>query len=184
MSSKPLMTILAFLFAFLWPPVALAVCNLEQVRFGSSIKSVEKGLALPEGMGILPMGGGESRQVLFVPGEEICPRDQAFEGTPVTFVFLYDELVEIQAMRLSVSPTLVVWAETTYGIKKDKPRSFTDPEPNAQWLWDTEKSAIAYSITTVNGEMTESIIIQSHKQRPNFENYAKEEEKLLQRGTP
>jgi hypothetical protein len=184
MNSKPSTAVLVFLLAFLLTPVAHAVCSLEQVRFGSSIRTVTKELALPAGMREPPVSAKESRQDLFVPGEEICPRDLEFKGTPVTFVFLYGELVEIQAMRFSVSPTLVVWAEAAYGIKKDKPRSFDGPEPNAQWVWDTGKAAIAYSITTANGEMIESFTIQSKKHSRNFQKYYMQQEKLLGQGRP
>jgi len=79
---------------------------------------------------------------------------------------------------------LVVWAEAAYGIKKGKPRSFDDPEPNAQWVWDTDKAAIAYSITTANGEMIESFTIQSKRHSRNFQKYYMEQEKLLQKGWP
>lgn len=161
-----------------------AVCHLEQFQFGSSIKVVQKALALPEGMALFPFSGGESRQEFMVPGEEVCPRDKTFEGAPVIFVFLYDELVEIQTMRLSEVPTLVTWAEAVYEVKNDKPPSFYDPEPNAQWWWNTKKSVIAYSITTVDGEMRESVIIQSHNHASNFEKFAKEEEELIERAGP
>ncbi len=161
-----------------------SVCNLERFSFGSSLDSVQKSLALSEGMPLFPVAMNESRQAFMVPGEEVCPRDKTFEGAPVIFVFLYDQLVEIQTTRLSEVPTLVTWAEAVYEVKNDKPTSFYDPEPNAEWWWNTEKSVIAYAIETIYGEVRESIIIQSHNQASNFEKFAKEEEELMERARP
>jgi len=161
-----------------------SVCNLERFSFGASLDSVQKSLALPEGMPLFPVAMDESRQEFMVPGEEVCPRDKTFEGAPVVFVFLYDELVEIQTTRLSKVPRLVTWAEAVYGVKNDKPPSFYDSEPYAEWWWDTEKSVIAYAIETIYGEVRESIIIQSHNQASSFEKFAKEEEELMERAEP
>ena len=158
---------------------AQARCNLELFRFGSSVQDIEKQLNLDEG-GMLPIMGGESQEVLFVPGEEVCKGEKAFESAPVNFVFLYDKLVEIQTTRLSEKPTLINWAESIYGDKQDKPKSFYDAKPNAQWLWDNFNATIAYSIRPDSQGVIESIIIQSRLHRLDFEKFAKEEEQLLQ----
>jgi hypothetical protein len=158
---------------------AQARCNLELFRFGSSMQDIEKQLNLDEG-GMLPIMDGESQNVLFVPGEEVCKDEKSFEGAPVTFVFLYDKLVEIQTMRLSEQPTLISWAESIYGDKQGKPKSFFDTKPNAQWLWDNFNATIAYSIQPDSQGVIESIIIQSHRHQRYFEKFAKEEEQLLQ----
>jgi len=105
-----------------------ARCNLELFRFGSSVQDIEKQLNLGEG-GMLPIIAGESKQVVFAPGEEVCKGEKSFEGAPVTFVFLYDQLVEIQTMRLSEQPMLISWAESIYGTKVKKPKSFYDAQP-------------------------------------------------------
>jgi hypothetical protein len=158
---------------------AQARCNLELFRFGSSVQDIEKQLNLDEG-GMLPIMGGESQEVLFVPGEEVCKGEKAFEGAPVTFVFLYDKLVEIQTVLLSEKPTLVHWAESIYGDKQDKPKSFFNDKPNAQWLWDNFNATIAYSIRPDANDVIESIIIQSRRHQRYFEKFAKEEEQSLQ----
>jgi hypothetical protein len=118
--------------------------------------------------------------VLFVPGEEVCKEEKSFEGAPVTFVFLYDKLVEIQTALLSEKPTLVHWAESIYGDKQDKPKNFFNDKPNAQWLWDNFNATIAYSIRPDANDVIESIIIQSRRHQRYFEKFAKEEEQLLQ----
>jgi hypothetical protein len=118
--------------------------------------------------------------VLFVPGEEVCKGEKAFEGAPINFVFLYDKLVEIQTTRLSEKPTLINWAESIYGKKDKKPKSFFDIKPNAQWLWDNFNATIAYSIRPDSQGVIESIIMQSRRYQLDFEKFAKEEEQLLQ----
>jgi hypothetical protein len=158
---------------------AQARCNLELFSFGSSVQDIEKQLNLDEG-GMLPIMGGASQKVLFVPGEEACKGEKAFEGAPINFVFLYDKLVEIQTTRLSEKPTLISWAESIYGEKDKKPKSFYDDKPNAQWLWDNFNATIAYSIQTDSQGVIESIIIQSRRYQLEFEKFAKEEEQLLQ----
>jgi len=158
---------------------AQARCNLELFRFGSSAEEIKTQLNLPEG-GMLPIMGSESKNAVFVPGEEVCKDEKAFEGAPINFVFLYDKLVEIQTVRLSEKPTLVNWAESIYGVKDKKPKSFHDDKPNAQWLWDNFNATIAYSIQPDSQGVIESIIIQSRRYQLEFEKFAKEEEQLLQ----
>jgi len=158
---------------------AQARCNLELFRFGSSVQDIEKQLNLDEG-GMLPIMGGASQEVLFVPGEEICKDEKSFEGAPINFVFLYDKLVEIQTVLLSEKPTLVHWAESIYGEKQGKPKSFFDTKPNAQWLWDNFNATIAYSIRPDSQGVIESIIMQSRRHQRYFEKFAKEEEQSLQ----
>ncbi len=152
-----------------------AKCNLELFQFGSSQEELKNDLKLDEGL-FMPAMGGESFQVLFVPGEEVCKNEKVFEGAPIHFLFLYDKLVEIQTMRLSEKPTLIDWAESIYGEKQNKPNSFYDNRPNAQWLWDNSNATIAYSIHPDANEVVESIIIQSSKHQQYFEKFAEEEE--------
>jgi hypothetical protein len=156
-----------------------ARCNLELFRFGSSVEEIKHQLSLPEG-GLLPIMGGESKNIVFVPGEEVCKDEKYFEGTPINFVFLYDKLVEIQTIRLSEKPMLIHWAESIYGEKDKKPKSFYDEKPNAQWLWDNFNATIAYSIQPDANDVVESIIIQSRKHQRYFEKFAKEEEEGVQ----
>ena len=177
---KNKITILILLAQLMLITSAEARCNLELFRFGSSVQDIEKQLNLGEG-GMLPIIAGESKQVVFAPGEEVCKGEKSFEGAPVTFVFLYDQLVEIQTMRLSEQPMLISWAESIYGTKVKKPKSFYDAKPNAQWLWDNFNATIAYSIAPDVNDVVESIIIQSRRHQLVFEKFAKEEE-LLQGG--
>jgi hypothetical protein len=83
-------------------------------------------------------------------------------------------------MRLSEQPMLINWAESIYGEKQGKPKSFFDTKPNAQWLWDNFNATIAYSIQPDSQGVIESIIIQSRRYQLEFEKFAKEEEQLLQ----
>jgi len=158
-----------------------ARCNLELFRFGSSVELIEKQLNLQNGP-ILPIMGSASQQVLFVPGEEVCKDEKAFIGTPVNFVFLYDKLVEIQTHRLSVKPTLVSWAESIYGEKKDKPKGFYQVDPVANWTWDNFNAMITYSIQPDDQGVIENIMIGSRRHQQSFEKFFKEEEELMQRG--
>ncbi len=169
------LTIFVLLTQLLLISIAEARCNLESFRFGSSMQDIEKQLNLDEG-GMLPIMGGESQNVLFVPGEEVCKGEKAFEGAPINFVFLYDKLVEIQTMRLSTKPTLISWAESIYGEKEDKPKSFYFEKPSAEWLWDNFNATIAYSIQPDGEDVVESIIIQSRRHQLDFEKFVKEEE--------
>jgi len=179
MMKKINLTILVLLVQVVFVSSVQARCNLELFRFGSSAEEIKKQLNLPEG-GMLPMMGGEFRNVVFIPGEEVCKDEKAFEGAPINFVFLYDKLVEIQTVRLSEKPTLIKWAESIYGEKDKKPKSFYDAKPNAQWLWDNFNATIAYSISPDADDVVESIIIQSRKHQRYFEKFAKEEEGGLQ----
>ena len=157
-----------------------ARCNLELFRFGSSVAEVERQvtgskIAIPDAEDI-------SRHELFYPGEEICKNEKAFESAPINFVFLYDKLVEIQVVRLSESPILVNWAESIYGEKEKKPRSFYAKKPNTAWVWDNFNAVVFYSIAPDYEGVVESIVIQSRRHQRYFEKFSKEEEKLLQGG--
>lgn len=173
--------VIIFTLQFLLISSAQARCNLELFRFGSSIAEITTQLNLPEG-GMLPMMGSESKNIVFVPGEEVCKDEKRFEGAPIIFVFLYDKLVEMQATRLSEKPTLINWAESIYGVKENKPKSYYHDKPNAQWLWDNFNATIAYSIQPDVNDVVESIIIQSRRHQLVFEKFTKEEEVLLQGG--
>ena len=171
--------ILVLLVQLVFAGSVQARCNLELFRFGSSAEEIKTQLNLAEG-GMLPIMGGESKNVVFVPGEEVCKDEKYFEGAPIIFVFLYDKLVEIQTTRLSEKPTLIHWAESIYGEKEKKPKSYYQEKPNAQWLWDNFNATIAYSIRPDVNDVVESIIIQSRKHQRYFEKFAKEEEGGLQ----
>ena len=119
---------------------------------------------------------GVSERFFLAPGELVCKNEKIFESVPVNFVFLYDDLVEIQIMRLSELPTLIDWAESIYGEKKDKPSGFFYQQPFAQWLWVNSNATIAYSIESNENEVFESIIIQSFNHQKNFEKLAIEQE--------
>jgi hypothetical protein len=159
-----------------------ARCNLELFRFGSSIAEIEKQIT---GHSIEMLGPEKMhREEIFYPGEEVCKGEKYFEGSPINFVFLYDKLVEIQAIRLSEKPVLVNWAESIYGEKKKKPRDFYAKTPSANWVWDNFNAVVFYSIAPDYEGVVESIVIQSRHHQRYFEKFAKEEEKLLQEELP
>ena len=152
-----------------------AKCDLESYKFGVSYKSLMNKLKVDEEL-IEPEIKGVSEQLVFFPGDLVCKNEKSFEGAPINFIFLYGELVEIQIIRLSQEPALVYWAESIYGEKEDKPSSFYNVQPNAQWFWDNSNSTISYSIESDEYEMIESIIIQSSNHQKYFEKLAIEQE--------
>ena len=85
-------------------------------------------------------------------------------------------------VRLSESPILVNWAESIYGEKEKKPRSFYAKKPNTAWVWDNFNAVVFYSIAPDYEGVVESIVIQSRRHQRYFEKFSKEEEKLLQGG--
>jgi hypothetical protein len=167
-------TVLIFLVQLMIVNIAQARCNLELFRFGSSIVEVEKqitGDAI-----VIPNVEKMNREEVFYPGEEACKGEKSFEGSPVTFVFLYDKLVEIQVRRFSENPTLASWAESIYGEKKKKPRSFYAKNPNATWIWDNFNAVIFYSVVPDYQNLIETIVIQSKHHQRYFEKISKEQE--------
>ena len=147
----------------------MARCNPELISFGSSVREVASkfenkeffDLDIEEKLLVRP---------IFIPGEEVCRDERAFEGTAVDFLFIEDQLVEMRLQRLSKRPSLVLWAEKIYGEKKNKPLSFFQDEPNASWFWDNFNAVIAYSIKSdLDNQVVESIIIQSRRHQKLFE---------------
>jgi hypothetical protein len=181
MKMKNKITILILLTQLMLITSAEARCNLELFRFGSSAEEIKKQLNLPDG-GMLPIVGNEFKNVVFVPGEKVCKYEKAFEGAPINFVFLYDKLVEIQTTRLSGKPTMINWAESVYGEKKNKPKGFYQQDPIANWMWENFNAIIAYSIRPDEQGVIESIIIESRQHQRYFEKFFKKEEELIQRG--
>jgi len=173
-------TILIFIVQLIMINAAQARCNLELFRFGSSVVEIEKQIT---GHSIeIPSPEKMHREEIFYPGEEVCKGEKYFEGAPINFVFLYDKLVEIQVERLSENPILVNWAESIYGEKEKKPRSFYAKKSNATWVWDSFNAVIFYSVTPNYESLTESIVIQSKHHQRYFEKFSKEEEEELSKG--
>jgi hypothetical protein len=85
-------------------------------------------------------------------------------------------LVEIQVRRFSENPTLASWAESIYGEKKKKPRSFYAKNPNATWIWDNFNAVIFYSVVPDYQNLIETIVIQSKHHQRYFEKISKEQE--------
>jgi hypothetical protein len=94
----------------------------------------------------------------------------------VNFVFLYDKLVEIQVGHFSEATILVNWAESIYGEKEKKPRSFYAKSPNASWIWDNFNAVIFYSVVPDYENLIETIVIQSKHHQRYFEKFSKEQE--------
>ena len=156
----------------------LAACSLERFRLGASYEELQEQLEFAPLFPFAPLGATPvSEQILFVPGEEVCSQEKAFEGAPVLFTFLSNKLVQIEVERLSQTPILAKWAESVYGVKPDKPRSFFASKPNAQWLWEFPRAVIVYSITTNEAGKTEYFQIQSKHHQALFEKWASEMEK-------
>ncbi len=165
---------------------AQAACNLELFRFGYSPQYVAKELGLiPKGQRMFPPGEEAPAQFdISFPGNELCPHEKALKSTLIEFVFLYGKLAKIKTKLLSPSPTVVFWAESVYGEKKDKPMSFYALHPSAQWVWATEKSTIAYSVIPAGDEVFESLIIESNTMQTEFNKFSQAHEKSLLKRAP
>ena len=148
----------------------MAACDLQRFKFGTSYERVQK--HFDTGLEKAPV----SIQMLFVPGSDVCTGEKVFLGSPVIFTFLYDKLVQIEVERLSKKALLGAWAESVYGVKSNKPRSYFSSEPNAQWHWDKSTAVITYSIVTYGIERDEYIQIQSKRHEELFAKQAEEEE--------
>lgn len=148
----------------------MAACDLQRFKFGTSYERVQK--YFDTDLEKAPV----SMQILFVPGSEVCAGEKAFQRTHVIFTFLYDKLVQIEVNLLSKKSLLGAWAESVYGVKSNKPRSYFSSEPNAQWHWDKNEAVITYSIVTFGTERDEFIQIQSKRHGELFAKWAEEEE--------
>lgn len=148
----------------------MAACDLQRFKFGTSYERVQK--HFDTGLEKAPV----SEQILLVPGNDVCTGEKVFLGSPVIFTFLYDKLVQIEVERLSKKALLGQWAESVYGVKSNKPRSYFSAEPNAQWHWDKSEAVITYSIVTYGAERHEYIQIQSKRHEELFAKWAEEEE--------
>ena len=152
-----------------------AKCDLKSFQFGASYKSIVSKLNIDSEF-VEPEIKGASHQFLFAPGEEVCKSEKAFQGVPIHFVFLYNDLVQIELMGVSESPSLITWAESIYGEIENKPNSFYEEKPVARWFWENSNVLISYSIESVYEEVFETMIIQSLKHQKSYEKFAIEQE--------
>ena len=153
-----------------------AKCDFKSFPFGISHSTLVKELKLDPDLVEQNLKGAPV-QMVFAPGQKVCKNEKAFdEYVPVHFLLLYDKLVEIQIMRTAENPELINWAESIYGVKQDKPNSFYNLLPNAQWLWEKADFSIAYSIMSYDtNEVSESIVIQSLNHQEYFDRFADSE---------
>ena len=152
-----------------------AKCDLKSFQFGASYKSIVSKLNIDSEL-VEPEIKGASHQLLFAPGEEVCKSEKAFQGVPIHFVFLYNDLVQIELMGVSESPSLITWAESIYGEIENKPNSFYQEKPIARLFWENSNALISYSIESVYEEVIETMIIQSLKHQKSYEKFAIEQE--------
>jgi hypothetical protein len=149
----------AFLIQLLFIGSVQAACDLKSFRFGISHKALMGKLKLDPEF-IESESEGAPLQWVEAPGEYVCKTEKVFQHIPVHFLLLYDKLVEIKIRRTSDSPSLISWAESIYGVKQNKPSSFYDNRPDAQWLWENSNATIEYSIGANEYEIVESVVIQ------------------------
>ena len=173
--SKNKILILTLLLQLLFVGSVQAKCDFKSFKFGDSYKSTVSKLKIDSEF-IEPYVEGTSQHFLFVAGEDFCKKETVFQGVPIQFVFLYNKLVEIQLMSLSEAPKLVMWAESIYGVKENKPNSFYDEFPIARWSWEDSKAVIAYSVESAASDVVESVIIQSLNHQQSYEKFAIEQE--------
>ena len=152
---------------------AKAKCDLESLKFGLSHEALMTKLKLDEDFS-RPEKNEIPEYFVSFSGQELCKNEEVFERASVHFMFIYDKLLEIQIRGFSESALLADWAISIYGEKENKPTSFYDVKPNAQWLWDKPNKVIAYSIKPDMGGVFESIIIQSRNHDDDFLKLANE----------
>jgi len=167
--------IIAILTQLIFISSVQASCDLKSFQFGASYKSIVSKLNLDSEF-VEPEIKGASNQFLFAPGEEVCKSEKAFQGIPIHFLFLYNDLVQIELMGVSESPSLITWAESIYGEIENKPNSFYQEKPIARWFWENSNALISYSIESVYEEVIETIIIQSLKHQKSYEKFSIEQE--------
>jgi hypothetical protein len=146
-----------------------ARCDLDSLQFGISHKALIDKLKLDAEI-TEPEIKGAPKQIVYVPGSEACKGEIMFENVTIHFVFIFNKLVGINLMVISESPTLVNWAESTYGVKSNKPSSFYDDIPNALWFWEKSDATISYSIASDGEFIEESIAIITN----DYEKYSAE----------
>lgn len=181
---KNLILILFFFIQFFVVAQANAACNLSKFTFGSSVQSVEKKLKAMSANN-LPATGAfietEDRHSILLAGEEVCKGDKTFLGAPIEMIFLENKLVELRLFKFfefGDRPELINWAESVYGERPNKPKTFYDPLPSAFWLWDSPNSTVFYSLMTISYGIDELITIQSDKHQDLFNKYSEIEDSL------
>ncbi len=153
---------------------AQAKCNLEIYRFGSSYQEIQHQLGDP-----LPVSVSTKNR-LFMPGELVCEHEKALVGSPILFIFFYDQLVQIRVARYTLDgpekPSLVSWAESIYGERNNKPKSFYSDKPDASWYWDSSNALVRYFVESDGSGFREHVIIESRRHQKLFEKWANENE--------
>jgi hypothetical protein len=175
MMKKTTIIILVLLMQFLLLGQAQARCNLELFHFGSSVKDLNQDLRLTQEEKISATHD-RYKQTVSLPGEMVCQGEKYLEDALVDFVFLDGKLVETRTTKPSKQPTLVYWVESIYGEKKRKPNTFYAAQPQAYLLWESSNAVVAYSITSNDKGIFESVIIQSKNHQRYFAKNAELEE--------
>lgn len=172
----------SFLVNFLVVIEASAKCNIEQFRFGSTVKDIEKQTT---NMQIITLPSSElydskeDKYSIFFAGEDICKNDDVFIGAPVEMVFLYGKLVELRLVRFlekEDAPVLINWAEKVYGKKDNKPKGYDFREPDMHLVWNNFNATVSYSRTSLGYGTEELVVIQSRRFGKLFEKYSKKTE--------
>jgi len=149
-----------------------ARCNLELFRFGSSYGEIEKQL------GNIPKTSASNEHRLFMPAERICKEERNLDGSPVFFMFADDKLVQIVVSRYTIyeqeEPSLIKWAESIYGEKENKPKSFYAKKPDASFYWDSFNSLTHYFIENDESGFRENVIIESRRHKKLIEKFLSE----------
>lgn len=153
-----------------------ARCNLELFRFGSSYSEIEKQL------GGVPKTSASNEHRLFMPAELICKDEKNLDGSPIFFMFAEGKLVQIVVSRYTIyeqeEPSLIKWAESTYGDRENKPKSFYAAKPEASFYWDSFNSLTHYFIENDESGFRENVIIESRRHKKLLEKFFSETGKL------
>lgn len=162
-----------------------AVCNIEQFRFGATIKDIDR-QTKDMNINTLPTSeiynSLEDRYSLFFAGEDICEDDEVFIGAPVEMIFLYGKLVELRLVKFLENgddPILLTWVEKVYGEKTNKPKNYDSKDPSVYLLWSNFNATVSYSMSSVGYGVEELVVIQSRRYRDLFKKYSKKEDGVI-----
>ena len=153
-----------------------ARCNLELFRFGSSYSEIEKQL------GNMPKISASNENMLFAPGELVCKDDKSLARSPVFFIFVNDKLVQMVVKRYTMygkgELSLIKWAESIYGERENKPKSFYAKKPDASFYWDSFNSLTHYFIENDESGFRENVVIESRRHKKLIKDFLSGTEKL------
>jgi len=159
--------ILYSLFFFvLFQANLMALCLTDKVHFGDSFSNVAKKLNAPAIH--KPLLGMKEGKELPVPGHLVC-KIEAFDGLPVTYVFIEDQLVQIKGIKIGIKELDVLdWLEKEFGIVEKKIENLNTAATAAEFYWDKEPLFIFYAMRRDDKETFQYMEITNKKYKNLF----------------